>query len=105
MSRRVLKIEKQSLGVFIIAMTCVIVSMRMRGQNLNQDGRADLILKGDLIGAQNRTYLNIPFDVPGASTASASIFVLRQEISAQFWTWESPIRSVSAAPAAAIKVT
>src|SRR5580658_519859 len=46
-----------------IAAACLLVLIFIR-QGLTQGSPADVVLKGDTSGAQNKTYLEVPFSVP-----------------------------------------
>ena len=70
-----------------------------------QGNRPDLVLKGDVTGAQNKTYFEVPFTVPAGVHRISVTFTTQEETSAPPWIWASPTHSAFAGKAEEIKAT
>lgn len=72
------------MGIVKRWITCILVALALPA--IAQ--QPDLVLKGDVQGAQNKTYFEIPFTCPPVCTVSVLTFNTAEEISAPPWTLE-----------------
>ena len=59
-----MNIGKRSGWMCLAAVLSVALGARTQAQISNGDAPPDVVLSGDVTGAQNKTYLEVPFDVP-----------------------------------------